>query len=115
MNGRFGLKTPFCGIFIWVYSSGLLNGFITMKALSQRKPNAPVAYKSALFKYYWHRYFRITPTYIVIVTVAMTLINKFGVVQILPPGPLFGDGKCEDALWANLLYINNFYLPKSVS
>jgi len=59
-----------------------------------------------IFKYYIHRFWRITPPYMIIVMISACLTKYFG------NGPFFApDGfeinQCRESWWTNLLYVNN--------
>ncbi|XP_062501801.1 nose resistant to fluoxetine protein 6-like isoform X2 [Corticium candelabrum] len=58
-------------------------------------------------KYYLHRIWRLTPTYVVALLIFWQLMPEVG------DGPLwmssYDNKQCDDYWWTNLLYINNFH------
>ncbi|CAB4021608.1 nose resistant to fluoxetine 6-like [Paramuricea clavata] len=63
------------------------------------------------FLFYFHRFWRLTPTYMAVILISVQL------KRFLADGPLwysqYEDKLCEEHWWTNLLYINNFY-PKEI-
>ena len=58
-----------------------------------------------IFKYYFHRIWRLTPPYMICVLLSTNLSKYLGTGPIYP---LEGfDAFCKDSWWTNLLYINN--------
>jgi peptidoglycan/LPS O-acetylase OafA/YrhL len=65
---------------------------------------------SFIIKYYVHRYIRITPPYMVMVFISLTLTKYIGSGPFYPPEG-FEPSECKYNWWHNLLYINNLYDP----
>ena len=84
--------------------SGLLMTFLVMKELDRTN----VRWPSFLGKFYFHRYWRLTPPYMFFMMAYVPLFKYLG------DGPFWkytgGEGRseCEDNWYYNLLYINNF-------
>ena len=89
-------------LYIFIFS-GFLVTYLTMKELV--KTNGRVNW----FFFYFHRFWRITPLYMVCVAIWGTLIGHMG------KGPNKEDftqsrmDMCRDYWWTNLLYIQNLY------
>ncbi|XP_074653885.1 nose resistant to fluoxetine protein 6-like isoform X2 [Tubulanus polymorphus] len=96
-NGTFSVDTFF-------FLSGLLVGYVTLNHLKQND--------GALkwWKFYFHRFWRLTPAYMFIVMIYATLTGYFGNG---PMSPILRESdyvtSCNKYWWTNLLYINNFY------
>ncbi|KAH3746188.1 transmembrane protein NRF-6 [Pelomyxa schiedti] len=103
--------------FFWVFAayysvdtfffmSGFLIAYLLLKDLAEKGRNHP-----NYFLYYFHRYWRLTPSYALILFASITVIIRW------QRGPfawrIVIDGvelaNCEQYWWTNLLYINNFY------
>ena len=83
--------------------SGFLVTYLTLKELA--KTNGRVNW----FLFYFHRFWRITPLYMVCLAIWATLIGHMGKG---PNKEAFTESKmdmCHDYWWANLLYIQNLY------
>jgi len=83
--------------------SGLLVSYLGLKRLESKG-------KLPLWKFYLHRYIRLTPTYGFVILFFMYLLPLIG------KGPMWSTittktlaNTCKDYWWTNLLYINNFY------
>jgi hypothetical protein len=66
-----------------------------------------------MFKYYFHRFWRLTPLYMIVL-----LFSAF-VSRNLGNGPFYpNDGfeieMCRDTWWTNLIYLNNFINPNKM-
>ena len=63
------------------------------------------------FLFYFHRFWRLTPTYMVVILISVQL------KRFLAEGPIwfsqYEDKMCKEYWWTNLLYINNFH-PKDI-
>lgn len=60
------------------------------------------------FQYYVHRYWRLTPVYMLILGGGAALINYAGNGPDWNPLTNF-PGQCQSTFWANLLYVNNIW------
>ncbi|XP_069123537.1 nose resistant to fluoxetine protein 6-like [Argopecten irradians] len=81
--------------------SGLLVSYLFMKEMKREKG------RINWFMFYFHRFWRLTPVYMLVVFLDTSLIPHLG------DGPFFSNGgpdtiSCRTTWWANLLYINNF-------
>ncbi|GFN98494.1 nose resistant to fluoxetine protein 6-like [Plakobranchus ocellatus] len=83
--------------------SGLLMTYLVMKELSKKRPSG-----SFFFNFYFHRFWRLTPPYMLVMMVYITLTQYFGNGPLWPQGSV-EKGECESNWWANLLYINNLH------
>ncbi|RUS73916.1 hypothetical protein EGW08_018321 [Elysia chlorotica] len=83
--------------------SGLLVSFSTLRQLKSK------GWKINWVRFYVHRYWRLTPTYM------MVLLLTLGLQQYCGEGPKWPSvspsdkRNCEKYWWTNLLYINNFW------
>ncbi|XP_032220153.2 nose resistant to fluoxetine protein 6 isoform X3 [Nematostella vectensis] len=88
------------------FLSGLLVAYLSMRHMD--KTNG----RLNLFKYYFHRFWRLTPAYMLVIL----FFNKL--TRFLGDGPLWYtvqlNRPCDKYWWTNLLYINNFY-PKELT
>lgn len=81
--------------------SGLLVSFLTLREMKQR------AGRINWFLFYFHRFWRLTPPYMLIILIYVCLGPYWG------EGPFWPDKQgdhdsCKTSWWTNLLYINNF-------
>ncbi|KAK3087906.1 hypothetical protein FSP39_012321 [Pinctada imbricata] len=84
--------------------SGLLVAYLTLKELNKVKS----ALKFNWFMFYFHRFWRLTPVYMLL----LGIFVAFG--KYMGEGPGFYQGDipaCTEKWWTNLLYINNFVYP----
>ena len=91
----------FCNITL--IFSGFLVTYLTLKELA--KTNGRVNW----FLFYFHRFWRITPLYMVCLAIWATLIIHFGKGPNKDDYAQFRTEVCRDYWWANLLYIQNLY------
>ena len=86
-----------------LFNSGLLVAYVSFRHMEKKRGQLP------LFKYYFHRFWRLTPTYMFVLLFYMKLRGFLG------EGPMWFTWQsttlCDKYWWTNLLYINNFY-PK---
>lgn len=83
--------------------SGLLTSFLFLKEAAKKggKITMPV-----MIYYYVHRFWRLTPPYMLVIMV-FSCLTKY--MRSGPNFPIEGfEPFCKDSWWANLLYINNF-------
>lgn len=96
-NATFSVDTFF-------FLSGLLAAFVTLRKMENSMG------RLSLFKFYFHRYWRLTPTYMFVLVFCSKMTGFLG------DGPawflLQSNENCDKYWWTNLLYINNFYPPK---
>lgn len=89
--------------------SGLLVAYLTLKEL--KKAGGIRSFN--WFMFYFHRVWRLTPAYMLILMVFTTLMRYWGSGPMWPTGDVPYDN-CKTAWWTNLLYVNNFvHLEKS--
>ncbi|XP_061188236.1 nose resistant to fluoxetine protein 6-like [Saccostrea echinata] len=80
--------------------SGLLTTYLLLKEMKKSKG------RINWFLFYFHRYWRLTPMYMLVIGLYTTLLNH---VIFGPLRPSVSPGtKCDEYWWMNLLYINNF-------
>ncbi|XP_072041408.1 O-acyltransferase like protein-like [Amphiura filiformis] len=98
-----GVTESALGVDTFFFLSGLLLSYLTLKQLAKGKGKI----NWALF--YFHRFWRITPTYMMLLAVWMNLFLKWGHG---PSHDIVGEeihGICQKQWWTHLLYINNLY------
>jgi peptidoglycan/LPS O-acetylase OafA/YrhL len=101
MNNNFFLKSHFKFLFI---ISGLLTSYTFLNELGRRNGKLSLG---LLFKYYFHRYFRLTPPYVIVLLVSVYLTKYLGSGPFFPMIG-FENAKCRTQWWLNMLYVNNF-------
>lgn len=83
--------------------SGLLTAYVFIREVEKRKNKISFG---LMFKFYIHRFWRITPPYMLVILVASCL------TQFMGDGPTYNkDGFepfCKTTWWTNFLYVNNF-------
>ncbi|KAJ7323148.1 hypothetical protein OS493_032152 [Desmophyllum pertusum] len=88
------------------FLSGLLVAYLSLRHMEKKNGQLP------LFNYYFHRFWRLTPTYMF----CLLFFDKM--TGFLGEGPMWygaqGESPCAKYWWTNLLYINNFY-PTSMN
>ncbi|XP_078365906.1 O-acyltransferase like protein-like isoform X2 [Oculina patagonica] len=93
-NATFSVDTFF-------FLSGLLVAYLSLRRMEKNNGQLP------LFKYYFHRFWRLTPVYM------FCLLFFAKLARFLGDGPLWyamqEETPCDKYWWTNLLYINNFY------
>ncbi|OWF42953.1 nose resistant to fluoxetine protein 6-like [Mizuhopecten yessoensis] len=82
--------------------SGLLLSYLTLREM--QKNNGKINW--AMF--YFHRFWRLTPAYMMVLFVNVSLARYWGDGPLWPKDG-FEQNYCEDTWWRNLLYINNMY------
>ncbi|KAL4225568.1 hypothetical protein ACF0H5_016256 [Mactra antiquata] len=87
--------------------SGLLVSYLSLKEL--KKVGGPGNFRWGMF--YFHRFWRLTPTY------GLIMLLYIPLVKYLNNGPYWPDNGiekdyCQDNWWMNLLYINNLFKSK---
>ncbi|XP_076436701.1 nose resistant to fluoxetine protein 6-like [Babylonia areolata] len=85
--------------------SGLLVAYLSLKEL-KRNAGSPNWLKFFL-KFYIHRYWRLTPPYMLIIFIYLSLGRYWGSGPLWPSSNTDRDS-CQTSWWANMLYINNF-------
>ncbi|PVD22479.1 hypothetical protein C0Q70_18293 [Pomacea canaliculata] len=80
--------------------SGLLVAYLTLKEL--RKNSGKLNW----FMFYFHRFWRLTPAYMLVIMVYSCLSSYWGDGPLWPSA-LPDRDKCSEKWWTNLLYINN--------
>uniref|UniRef100_T1J952 Nose resistant-to-fluoxetine protein N-terminal domain-containing protein n=1 Tax=Strigamia maritima TaxID=126957 RepID=T1J952_STRMM len=87
-----------------IYFSGLLVTYLFLK--EQERSNGKISW----LKFYFHRYWRLTPVYAVLLFLFYDILFPYYI-----DGPFWSQTiqrmngeKCDKYWWANLLYINNF-------
>lgn len=88
--------------------SGLLLAYLTLKEMKKGQGKFRINW----FMFYFHRFWRLTPAYMLLMMISVCLSRYFG------DGPLWPDqgmevNYCKDTWWKNVLYINNFFTEQS--
>ncbi len=92
------------------FPSGLLVSFLTLKQLARGNGNI----NWALF--YFHRWWRITPTYMLLLAIWMNLFVVWGHGPAKDIDTYYNYDQCKNEWWLYLLYINNLVpFPGSLS
>ncbi|CAF0932692.1 unnamed protein product [Brachionus calyciflorus] len=81
--------------------SGLLTSYVFLKEVKKRKLSFGL-----MAKYYFHRIWRLTPPYMLVLMVSALLSKYLGKGPMYPKDG-FEINKCQNSWWTNLLYINN--------
>ncbi|XP_045192779.2 nose resistant to fluoxetine protein 6-like [Mercenaria mercenaria] len=84
--------------------SGCLVAYLTLRELQK----VGGAKKLNWFMFYFHRFWRLTPPYMLIILVGTILYRYIGNGALKPDGDNPFMENCRDNWWTNLLYINNF-------
>ncbi|XP_067045054.1 nose resistant to fluoxetine protein 6-like [Acropora muricata] len=84
--------------------SGLLVAYVSLRRMEKSNGKLPI------FQFYFHRFYRLTPTYMFVLLFYAKLLGFFS------EGPLWfkyqTNEECDKHWWTNLLYINNIYPGK---
>ncbi|XP_033121019.1 O-acyltransferase like protein-like [Anneissia japonica] len=96
LNATFAVDTFFV-------LSGLLLTYLTLNHL--KKTNGRLNW----FLFYFHRFWRLTPTYMMSIAILSTLFVYFGKGQGKIEFAEYSTSVCQKYWWTNLLYINNLY------
>ncbi|KAK3701463.1 hypothetical protein QZH41_014540 [Actinostola sp. cb2023] len=95
------IDNAFFSVDSFFFLSGLLVGYIGLRRMAKNDGKLP------WFKFYFHRIWRLTPTYMFVILFYATM-NRH-----LNEGPLWYTQQqpttCDKYWWTNLLYINNFH------
>ncbi|XP_071944620.1 O-acyltransferase like protein-like [Antedon mediterranea] len=83
--------------------SGLLLTYLTLKHL--KKTNGRINW----LLFYFHRFWRLTPSYMMSIGILSTLFVYFGKGIGKNEFAEYSTNTCSDYWWTNLLYINNLY------
>ncbi|XP_071850235.1 O-acyltransferase like protein-like [Apostichopus japonicus] len=83
--------------------SGLLVTYLTLKEMNARNG------KLNWFMFYFHRFWRLTPAYMMTLAVFTTLAVHMGKGADKFEADQYNSALCKEYWWANLLYINNLY------
>ncbi|XP_053380228.1 nose resistant to fluoxetine protein 6-like [Mercenaria mercenaria] len=84
--------------------SGLLVSYLSLREMKKR--GAPLKFNWLLF--YFHRYWRLTPPYMLLLMLYVPTMRYWGDGPFWPQKGVDVD-ECKDTWWTNLLYINNVY------
>ncbi|XP_064616859.1 LOW QUALITY PROTEIN: nose resistant to fluoxetine protein 6-like [Liolophura sinensis] len=97
MNGTYSVDSFF-------FLSGLLVTYLCMKEMDKKKGNLKINW--AMF--YFHRFWRLTPPYMLVLMFDTCLFRYLGDGPFWPQQGVEKDF-CANSWWTNLLYINNFF------
>ncbi|XP_065828414.1 nose resistant to fluoxetine protein 6-like [Oscarella lobularis] len=98
-----GVSSAFLSVDTFFFISGLLVMYLLYQRLESNLGHFP------WFNFYFHRVWRLTPTYFVALVILWTLLLNTN------DGPFWDrnvpklTSPCNDYWWTNMLYINNFY------
>ncbi|XP_069112063.1 nose resistant to fluoxetine protein 6-like [Argopecten irradians] len=81
--------------------SGLLLSYVFMKEMKRERGRVN------WFMFYFHRFWRLTPPYMLVMMVDIALLRYMGDGPAWVPTGL-EQNFCEDTWWTNLIYLNNF-------
>ncbi|XP_060562019.1 O-acyltransferase like protein-like [Ruditapes philippinarum] len=84
--------------------SGLLVSYLSLKELKKRGG----ALKFNWLLFYFHRYWRLTPPYMLLLMLYVPTFKYWSSGPVWPQQGIDVD-ECKDTWWTNLLYINNIY------
>lgn len=84
--------------------SGCLVAYLTLRELKK----VGGAKKLNWFMFFFHRFWRLTPPYMLILLVSTILYQYMGNGALKPDREYSVAEPCRDSWWTNLLYINNF-------
>jgi hypothetical protein len=76
-------------------------------------PNATFSFRFML-KYYLHRIWRLTPTYLFVMTFSALITKYLGSGPFFPLNGFENEDNCKNYWWMNVLYINNFLKPEKM-
>ena len=97
-NGFFSVDTFFV-------LSGLLTSYTFMKEFTKRNSELSLCF---MIKYYFHRFFRLTPPYLLVLLFSVYMSKYLGSGPFFPTDG-FERRECKATWWWNLLYINNLF------
>ncbi|KAL4219628.1 hypothetical protein ACF0H5_022200 [Mactra antiquata] len=89
--------------------SGLLVAYLTLKEIEKRGGVKRVNW----FMFYFHRFWRLTPPYMLVLMFYVPLIKYWGEGPLWPQQGVDID-ECKDTWWRNLLYVNNMFEPEKM-
>ncbi|KAL4234257.1 hypothetical protein ACF0H5_005907 [Mactra antiquata] len=84
--------------------SGTLVAYLTLREI--KKVGGPK--KLNWFMFYFHRFWRLTPPYMLILMVGTTLYKYVGTGAMKPDGDSYMMAACRDNWWTNIIYLNNY-------
>ncbi|XP_067687082.1 O-acyltransferase like protein-like [Haliotis asinina] len=87
--------------------SGCLLTFLFMRECEKSGRGKPTARQMAI--YYIHRWWRLTPLYVIIIMVYSGLLDHLIDGPLAEVKNIIDKDHCWDNWWANMLYINNLY------
>ncbi|XP_078614290.1 nose resistant to fluoxetine protein 6-like [Branchiostoma floridae x Branchiostoma japonicum] len=90
------------------FLSGLLMSYLLIKQLDKSKEKGKSVSYGML---YFHRYWRLTPTYMFVMMLWMWVLPYLFSGPFVPQAPYGLDDNCRDNWWTNLLYVNNVVNP----
>ncbi|XP_068723591.1 nose resistant to fluoxetine protein 6-like [Montipora capricornis] len=95
------ISSAFFSVDSFFVLSGLLVAYLSFRRMEKNDGKLP------LFKFYFHRFWRLTPSYM------FAILFYSNLYAFLGEGPYWfirqNSTSCEKYWWTNLLYINNFY------
>ncbi|XP_046563523.1 nose resistant to fluoxetine protein 6-like [Haliotis rubra] len=87
--------------------SGCLLTFLFLRECDKSARGKPTATQMVI--YYIHRWWRLTPVYMIIIMVYSGLLDHLIDGPLAESKKLIDKDHCRDNWWANMLYINNLY------
>lgn len=98
-----GILNAVYAVDTFFYLSGLLLTYLTLKQMTKTNGNLNWGL------YYFHRYWRITPLYMMVLAIWATLAVHMGTGPFKKELFVYAEESCRDYWWTNLLYISNLY------
>ncbi|XP_046381394.2 nose resistant to fluoxetine protein 6-like [Haliotis rufescens] len=96
-----GIQAAGFAVDTFFFLSGLLICFLTLKDVKKRPVNCGYA-----GMFYFHRYWRLTPVYMIVMMTFSCLYRYLGEGPLWP-AELAAADNCKQVWWTNLLYVNN--------
>ena len=88
----------------------VLSGFLTTILFVRQVEKDKTLSPRLMFLYYIHRYIRLTPTFLIVVAISITLTPYFGSGPVYPTQTGFEAPLCRTKYWwTSILYIGNIY------
>ncbi|BFZ06005.1 hypothetical protein BsWGS_09044 [Bradybaena similaris] len=97
-----GISNALVSVDTFFALSGLLTAYLTTKAIQKKK-----GWKINWAMYYFHRFWRLTPPYMLVLLCALGLQRFFGSGAMWSSVQPADKVSCEKNWWTNLLYLNN--------
>ncbi|CAF0871536.1 unnamed protein product [Brachionus calyciflorus] len=103
------VSNAFFSVDSFFFLSGFLTCYTFLKEIERRNNQITFLF---MLKYYFHRFWRLTPAYVIAYFISLNLSGYMGNGPQYPETGIESQ-KCHNQWWANILYINNFYGPEN--